>query len=288
MMNYLNLGCGRRFHPAWTNVNFVSTGEGVITHNLTQGIPFPDNSFDVVYHSHLLEHFPKAAAESFLSECCRVLRPQGILRVVVPDLEQIARTYLLAFEKASYGSQEWVANYEWILLEMYDQTVRNHSGGEMAAYLSKKHIPNEEFVIKRCGMEAKNLIASGRQQRQQRKMSTPVAEGEPKRLLKQIYRFLRYPTERRELLLKSLLGKEYSALQIGRFRQSGEVHQWMYDCYSLALLLEKCGLENIIQRPASESYIPDWASFNLDTEPDGTVYKPDSLYIEAIKTAASN
>jgi len=42
-------------------------------------------------------------------------------------------------------------------------------------------------------------------------------------------------------------------------------------------------LENITQRLSAESYIPDWASFNLDTEPDGTVYKPDSLYIEAIK-----
>jgi hypothetical protein len=60
----------------------------------------------------------------------------------------------------------------------------------------------------------------------------------------------------------------------------------MYDRYSLALLLEKYGLENIIQRTAAESYIPDWASFNLDTELDGTVYKPDSLYMEAIKPAA--
>ena len=66
-------------------------------------------------------------------------------------------------------------------------------------------------------------------------------------------------------MFKSLLGKEYSALQVGRFRQSSEVDQWMYDRYSLALVLEKCGLENIAQRSAAESYIPDWASFNLDS-----------------------
>jgi len=41
-------------------------------------------------------------------------------------------------------------------------------------------------------------------------------------------------------------------------------------------LREMC-LENITQRLSAESYIPDWASFNLDTEPDGTVYKPDSI-----------
>jgi predicted SAM-dependent methyltransferase len=93
-MKLLNLGCGNRYHPDWTNVNFTSTGDGVIAHNLTQGIPFPDNYFDVVYHSHVLEHFPKAQAEDFIKDCYRVLCPQGILRVVVPDLEEIARTYL--------------------------------------------------------------------------------------------------------------------------------------------------------------------------------------------------
>jgi predicted SAM-dependent methyltransferase len=284
-MNYLNLGCGRRFHPEWTNVDFVSTGKGVIPHNLTEGIPFPDASFDVVYHSHVLEHFSKTASESFLRECCRVLRPQGVLRVVIPDLEQIARNYLIALEQASSGSQEWAANYEWMLLEMYDQTVRNHSGGEMAAYLFREHIPNQEFILKRYGTEAKNLIEAGRQHQQQ-PQSASLPEGQPKRLLKQIYRFVRHPTYRRESLLKLLLGEEYSALEIGRFRQSGEIHQWMYDRYSLALLLEKCGLEKVVQRSATESYIPDWASFTLDTELDGTVYKPDSLFIEAIKPLA--
>jgi predicted SAM-dependent methyltransferase len=284
-MNYLNLGCGHRFHADWTNVDFVSTGKGVIAYDLTQGIPFPNASFDVVYNSHVLEHFPKTEAEAFLRECCRVLRPQGILRVVVPDLEQIARSYLTALEKASTGSQEGAANYEWILLEMYDQTVRNHSGGEMAAYLSREHIPNKEFVLKRCGIEAKNLIEAGHLHRQQ-PQPVPVPESQPNPILKQIYRFVRYPTYRRESLIKLLLGKEYSALKIGRFRQSGEAHQWMYDHYSLTLLLEQCGLENIVKRTAVDSYIPDWVSFNLDIELDGTVYKPDSLFMEAIKPPA--
>ena len=281
-MNYLNLGCGRRFHPEWTNVDFTSTGEGVIAHNLTQGILFPDASFNVVYHSHLLEHFSKTAAESFLKECYRVLRPQGVLRLAVPDLEQIARTYLLALEQASVGDKQWTANYEWILLEMYDQTVRNYSGGDMAAYLFRENIPNKEFVLKRNGTEAKRLIEAGHQYKQKVQQSL---EGQPKHLLKQIYRFFRYPEYRRESLLKIVLGQEYSTLQTGRFRQGGEVHQWMYDRYSLTVLLEKCGFQNIIQRTATESYIPGWVNFNLDTEPDGTVYKPDSIFVEAIKPA---
>ena len=284
MIDYLNLGCGRRYHSDWTNVDFKSTGEGVIAHNLNQNIPFPDESFDVVYHSHLLEHFSRSNAEIFLKECYRVLRPQGVLRVVVPDLEQIARTYLTALEKADAGSEEWHNHYEWILLEMYDQTVRNQSGGDMAAYLSRESIPNEKFIIERLGTEAKNLIEAGKRRRQKPE-ATKAIENRPKRLAKEFYRFLRYPNHRRELILKQLLGSEYKALQIGRFRQGGEVHQWMYDRYSLSVLLNKIGLEKVKQCSAKESYIPNWTSWNLDTEPDGEIYKPDSIYVEGIKLA---
>lgn len=283
-MNYLNLGCGFRYHPDWTNVDFNSIGSGVIVHNLSQSIPFTDKSFDVVYHSHLLEHFSKTNAEYFLRECYRVLRPQGILRVVVPDLEQITRTYLQALEKAGAGCQTWHYNYEWMLLEMYDQTVRNCSGGEMLAYLSRDHIPNEEFIIERLGTEAKNLIETGKCLRQQ-PHSQKEQTSTPKHIFKQVYRFFRYPRYRRESLIKLLLGSEYSTLQIGRFRQRGEVHQWMYDRYSLSILLNKIGLEKIKQRTATESYIPNWSSWNLDTESNGTIYKPDSIYMEAIKPA---
>ncbi len=281
-MQYLNLGCGNRFDPSWTNLNFTSTGEGVISHDLTQGIPFPDESFDVVYHSHVLEHFPKAEAEPFIQECYRVLRPQGILRVVVPDLEQIAKIYLESLEQAITGSQEWGNNYDWILLEMYDQTVRNESGGEMMAYLFREYIPNGEFVIQRQGVEGKKLIESGHQHRQHLK-SESYSQSQRVPFIKKFYRFLRYPSYRQETLLKLVLGQEYKALQIGRFRQSGEVHQWMYDRYSLSLLLKKCGFQNILQQTAATSYIPNWTCFNLDTEPDGSVYKPDSMFLEAIK-----
>ncbi|MBW4646750.1 MAG: methyltransferase domain-containing protein [Goleter apudmare HA4340-LM2] len=279
-MIYLNLGCGDRWHPDWTNIDIVAKGESIINHDLTQGIPFPDASFNMIYHSHVLEHFPKMEAETFLRECYRVLKPRGVLRVAVPDLEQITRTYLTALEHASRGLKEWVSNYEWIMLEMYDMAVRNDSGGQMSTYLSQADIV-DDFVLKRCGIPIKAWQEQIHQHNRQMPLS--VSENHTQGFLKNIYRFFRYPAYRRELILVSILGKEYRALQIGRLRQSGELHQWMYDRYSLAILLEKSGLENIVQRSATDSYIPNWNSFNLDTEPDGTVYKPDSLFMEAIK-----
>ena len=57
----------------------------------------------------------------------------------------------------------------------------------------------------------------------------------------------------------------------------------MYDRYSLARLLRDSGFRDPVRREANESLIPGWTKFNLDTEPDGTVYKPDSMYMEAVK-----
>lgn len=279
-MNYLNLGCGNRFHSDWSNLDFASTHPDVIAHNLTNGIPFPDASFDVVYHSHLLEHFSKADAAAFLQECLRVLRPQGILRIAVPDLENIIRSYLLALEQALASSQEAANNYNWLLLELFDQMVRNESGGEMMAYLNQKDIPNETFILRRFGTEAKNIITSGRQPKQL--LSDPWF----KRVLRPVYRFIRDPHYRQKVVLKRFLSStDYQSLQIGRFRQSGEIHKWMYDRYSLAQLLQKSGFDQIQPCSAHKSAIPHWPSFNLDTEPDGSIYKPDSLYLEAIKPA---
>lgn len=288
----LNLGCGSRYRADWVNVNFTSSGPGVIAANLREGIPFPDASFDVVYHSHFLEHIPKPIAGDFLKECRRVLKPGGIIRVVVPDLEGLIRSYLLALENARAGMEGWDHNYDWMMLEMYDQVVRNESGGEMARYLSEASVPNEEYAVGRCGAEVRNIIAAGRRIRCSASVSAQSAVFGARKLfdvvpvpdfIKLAFRMLRKTAGWKEMVVRLFLGREYEVLRTGRFRHSGEIHQWMYDSYSMDKLLRVSGFRSVAVRSATESYIPDWSRQNLDTEPDGSVYKPDSLFIEAIK-----
>lgn len=54
---------------------------------------FPDASFEAVYCSHLLEHLQADVAERCLSEAHRVLVPGGVLRIAVPDLDNMVRRY---------------------------------------------------------------------------------------------------------------------------------------------------------------------------------------------------
>jgi predicted SAM-dependent methyltransferase len=280
MKSYLNLGCGSRFHPDWINVDFAATADSVLSHDLRLGVPFPDERFDVVYHSHLLEHFSRPFALSFLRETYRVLKRGGITRIAVPDLERTARAYLQALEEAARGDRQWQKRYEWMIVEMLDQTVRERPGGEMGSYLQQTDLPDKEFVIERLGVGAREIIESGERVRQGDASDT---ERRPQSSTGTLSRLRRAPARLRESLLKLLLGDEYSALELGRFRRSGDPHLWMYDRYSLAQALESVGFREARVVGPAESRIPGWTEFHLDTEPDGTVYKPDSFYVEARK-----
>ncbi len=69
-------------------VRTLSRQEGIRVH-LVQGdaftLPFPDLTFDVVFHQGLLEHFKEDEAQRLLSENVRVLRHGGFLLVDVPQ-----------------------------------------------------------------------------------------------------------------------------------------------------------------------------------------------------------
>jgi len=278
---YLNLGCGGRFREDWTNIDFVSSSPFVQACDLRHGIPFPHNTFDVVYHSHVLEHFPVHKGLRFLQDCYRVLTLGGIIRVALPDLERIARMYLQALDNALQAENEWRHHYDWMMLELYDQTVREQPGGAMLEYFKRDSIPNKAFVCERIGREAEHMIQALR--------TKPSSHNghQPLRIRNLILRVWDFPRLVQTRLVEKLLSRDdYKALEIGRFRVQGEIHQWMYDRYSLARLLEQAGFQNPVQRTAFESAIENWVQFCLDTEPDGSVYKPDSLYMEAVKPAA--
>ena len=279
----LNVGCGTRIRPGWVNVD-MATVDGVVSHDIRRGLPFPAHSFDLVYHSHVLEHLAPEQGRALLEDCYRVLRPGGVLRVVVPDLERIARDYLEVLEQGRReAGPEWVARHEWMVIELIDQSERDRSGGRMARVLLEPELPHRDFVMERGGAELRSL-----RERVESRMSAADA-GAPRRspLSHRIARRARRllsPKQTMERLRRLLLGREdWEALQIGRFRRRGEIHRWMYDEFSLGTALTKAGFVEVRSTGAAESRVPGWADETLDTEPDGSVYKPHSLFMEGCR-----
>ena len=76
--------------------------------------------------------------------------------------------------------------------------------------------------------------------------------------------------------------EEKRVQQVGRLRLGGEVHQWMYDHFSLSILLKELGFVEVKKVDAFTSDILDWQDYNLDIK-NGETRKPDSLFIEARK-----
>jgi predicted SAM-dependent methyltransferase len=271
-LNYLNVGCGNKFHKAWFNVDMTSNSVDVIATNLLKGIPFPDNHFDVVYHSQVLEHIPKEKAQDFIKECYRVLKNDGIIRVVVPDLENIVDEYKKNLKENLENPQMLSeANYDWILIEMFDQTVRNYAGGHMAKFLNQPHIANEKYVIDRIGFVGNSI------------RNNYLSGNTSKITLKQVFS--------NKLLFKKAINYIFKKIKnpmpseastIGAFRIGGEVHMWMYDRYSLSRLLKSCGFVDVSVKTPFESDIPQWKDYELDVK-DGMVYDPVGLFVEARK-----
>ena len=121
----LNIGCGATPTPGWVNYDgsigvhlaalpalvsimtkfgllsnmqnhliSVIKQEGIKYANAIKRIPEPNHSADVLYTCHMLEHLDRREAELFLKEARRVLIPNGIIRIAVPDLKYHIENYL--------------------------------------------------------------------------------------------------------------------------------------------------------------------------------------------------
>jgi SAM-dependent methyltransferase len=75
----------------------------VLVHDLRKSLPFPDNSIAAIYACHVLEHLYLTESQKLLKECYRIMKPDGIIRIVVPDLRAIVLEYSGGKEEKTGG-----------------------------------------------------------------------------------------------------------------------------------------------------------------------------------------
>ena len=88
----INMGCGwRNFGEDWVHID-----GGDYSHLDSKDIfnlPYEDNSVDLIYASHVIEYFNRDEVKDVLNEWIRVLKPNGVLRLAVPNFESIVKIY---------------------------------------------------------------------------------------------------------------------------------------------------------------------------------------------------
>jgi len=90
----LHLGCGEKFIPGFVHIDIRKFPHIDYVSSVDKLDMFKNNSVDLIYACHLLEHFRRNQIEGVLKEWYRVLKPNGILRLAVPDFEKIVEVYL--------------------------------------------------------------------------------------------------------------------------------------------------------------------------------------------------
>ena len=89
----INMGCGKRnFGKEWYHIDGGDYEH--LDHKSITELPFEKDSVDLIYSSHVIEYFDRESISLLLQEWNRVLKPDGIIRLAVPDFEAIANLYV--------------------------------------------------------------------------------------------------------------------------------------------------------------------------------------------------
>lgn len=279
----LNIGCGPTIDDDFENVDFFSFDSRVRIADIRKKIPFDDEIFDLIYNSHFLEHMDKEGGKKFLSECLRVLKPGGVLRVVVPDLEVAATKYLQALKKASSGDESDILDYEYATIDLLDQLVRDRPGGEKLVFWNTHKGCYTESI--KAQLSPEMICTEASNEHQLNRIINKVRKAPIQRVLSLGWRHFRIALA--SICVRGIAGKwGVRAFSEGIFRNSGEPHKWMYDRLSLERALRRAGFTEIKTVDAFNSRCPAFPCETLD-QFNGQVRKPDSIFMEAVRPAPS-
>lgn len=160
----LNLGCGYVRPKGWINTDsslnahlqripflgqmlcrIMKTvkyeSHNVVYMNLNRNWPFSSESVDVVYASHLFEHLSLKSVDLFLKEAYRTLKPGGVMRLVVPDLYQIAQKYV-TFYNSTYTETDTTKDIMWAI-NMHREGQYGHPGWFKKLFLEMQGYPHQ-------------------------------------------------------------------------------------------------------------------------------------------------
>lgn len=112
-------------HPFWRKVlaatsiiskdqSSIAWNPKIISRDVRKPLPFPVDTLDAIYASHLLEHLYLNEARQLLQECFRTLRPGGVLRMVVPDLRAAAIAYLKFADSYDFRNSKNATPADWL------------------------------------------------------------------------------------------------------------------------------------------------------------------------------
>jgi len=89
----LHLGCGRKYIPGFYHVDILPLPHIDLVSRVERLPSIANDSVELIYAAHVLEHFSRKEYRAVLVEWFRVLERGGVLRLAVPDFAACAKLY---------------------------------------------------------------------------------------------------------------------------------------------------------------------------------------------------
>jgi SAM-dependent methyltransferase len=121
----LHLGCGLVNHPKFINIDGRPAPHIHYIRSIDNLDPFKDNSVNLVYACHCLEHFSHVKIPDVLTEWFRILKKNGVLRLSVPDFDLLLDIYrengndINTILLALMGEQNYKFNFHLTVFNIY-------------------------------------------------------------------------------------------------------------------------------------------------------------------------
>lgn len=117
----VHVGVGKNYLPGWINIDLFSTIKADIYADMA-ALPLERGSIDCLYVSHALEHCQRHTVRATLSHWRDLLKPNGLLRLAVPDFGAIVKWYnqtgrLSDIMGLLYGGQNHPRNHHFIAFD---------------------------------------------------------------------------------------------------------------------------------------------------------------------------
>ena len=114
---FLNVGAGKFNHKFWTNVDYGSEQYAKIQNEFVElnliempKFPFEDNSIELIYTSHTIEHITDESVINFIKESQRILKKGGVLRITCPDSNLLLNSVKFKVKDFWNWRMEWFLN----------------------------------------------------------------------------------------------------------------------------------------------------------------------------------
>lgn len=106
--NHINLGSGPSRVDGLINIDFFATSGIDYGADLRYPLRIAGETVDGIFCEHTLEHLVYQDVDKILNECYRILKPGGVIRIVLPDLSLFIRNYC-------GENSDWFARWEELM-----------------------------------------------------------------------------------------------------------------------------------------------------------------------------